>query len=143
MKIRELMTPNPESVRPTDMLSVVEEKMRKGRFRRVPVVDDAGKLLGILSDGDLREHLGYLPTTRVTAAMIDKPVTISAEAPVGSAADLMRWNKIGGLPVIDGEGRLIGIITESDLLLALAETAFRGREQPVSAQACDRSAVKP
>jgi CBS domain-containing protein len=102
-------------------------------------VDDAGKLIGILSDGDLREHLGYLPTTRVTAAMIEKPITIYAEAPVGSAADLMRWNKIGGLPVIDKEGRLVGIITESDLLLALAESAFRSRDQSASEpKACDR-----
>jgi CBS domain-containing protein len=138
MKISELMTPNPQSVYPTDMLSVVEEKMRNGRFRRVPVVDEAGKLLGILSDGDLREHVGYLATTRVTAAMVENPITISAEAPVGSAADLMRWNKIGGLPVVDGEGRLVGIITESDLLLALAETAFRRRDQDAAPRSCDR-----
>jgi acetoin utilization protein AcuB len=120
------------------MLSVADEKMRNGRFRRVPVVDEAGKLLGILSDGDLREHVGYLATTRVTAAMVEKPITISAEAPVGSAADLMRWNKIGGLPVVDAEGRLIGIITESDLLLALAETAFRRCEQDPATPSSDR-----
>lgn len=122
MNVRDLMTPDPETVRPMDLLSVADEKMRSGRFRRAPVVDDAGNLLGILSDGDLREHRGYLPTTRVTAAMIEKPVTVSPDATIGAAAELMRWHNIGGLPVVDGDGRLIGIITESDLLLALVES---------------------
>lgn len=116
------MTPSPETVRPTDMLSQADEKMRRGRFRRVPVVDDSGKLLGMLTDGDLRQHVGYLGSTRVTAAMVEKPVTISPEATIGAAAELMRWHKIGGLPVVDGDGRLVGIITESDLLLALVES---------------------
>jgi acetoin utilization protein AcuB/CBS domain-containing protein len=67
--------------------------------------------------------------------MVERPITISADAPIGSAADLMRWNKIGGLPVIDEEKRLVGIITESDLLLALAEAA----SEPVpKAQRCNR-----
>src|SRR5512134_2368039 len=104
MKVRELMTPDPQTVRPTDVLSLADEKMRQGSFRRLPVVDDDGKLLGILSDGDLREHLGYLPTTRVTAAMVEKPITISLNATIGAAAELMRWHKIGGLPVVDKEG---------------------------------------
>jgi IMP dehydrogenase len=69
----------------------------------------------------LRGHVGYLPTTRVTAAMTENPITISLNATVGAAADLMRWHKIGGLPVVDKEGGLVGIISESDLLLALAE----------------------
>ena len=132
MKVRELMTPHPETVRSTDLLSTVGEKMRRGRFRRVLVVDDAGNLLGILSDGDLREHAGYLPTTRVSAAMVEKPITISADATIGTAASLMRWHKIGGLPVIDGDGRLVGIITESDLLLALIDKLHEG--QPSAAE---------
>jgi CBS domain-containing protein len=126
MKVRELMTPDPQTVRPTDMLSVADDKIRKGRFRRLPVVDEAGKLLGILSDGDLREHVGYLQSTRVTAAMVEKPVTISPDATIGAAAELMRWHKIGGLPVAEEDGRLVGIITESDLLLALVENISPG-----------------
>jgi len=136
MKVGELMTLNPESVRTTDTLAFVDEKMRKGHFRRVLVVDDAGKLLGILSDGDLREHIGYLPSTSVSAAMVENPVTISAEATIGSAADLMRWHKIGGLPVVDADGGLIGIITESDLLLALAETVPARASDAPQSKAC-------
>lgn len=133
MKVRDLMTSNPETVGPDDLLSDADEKMRRGRFRRLPVVDTAGDLLGILSDGDLREHVGYLPTTRVTAAMTENPVTISLDAPIAGAAELMCRHKIGGLPVVDVDGRLAGIITESDLLLALAESQPPGDgEQPAS-----------
>jgi acetoin utilization protein AcuB len=121
MKVRDLMTANPETLRLTDTLAAAAEKMRRGRFRRLPVVDDGGKLLGILSDGDLREHGGYLSNTGVTAAMVEKPVTVSADASVATAAELMRWHKVGGLPVVDADGRLVGIVTESDLLLALVE----------------------
>jgi CBS domain-containing protein len=128
MKVRDLMTSNPETVHLADTLSVVEEKMQRGRFRRVPVVDDTGRLLGIVADGDLREHVGYLPTTRVTAAMIENPATVSADASVATAAELMVWHKVGGLPVLDGEGKLVGIITESDLLLALAENLPNRRD---------------
>ena len=121
MKVRDLMTSGPQTLHATDMLSVADEKMRHGRFRRLPIVDDAGKLRGIISDGDLREHVGYLPSTRVSAAMVDDVVTISPDATIAAAAELMRRHKIGGLPVVGDDGQLIGIITESDLLLVLVE----------------------
>jgi CBS domain-containing protein len=128
MKVRDLMTPNPQTVRPSDLLSVVESKMQQARFRRLPVVDDAGKLIGIVSDGDLRQHLGYLATTRVRAAMVEKPITVAPDAPVETAAQLMIWHKMGGLPVLDDAGQLLGIITESDLLHALVDARNLRRE---------------
>lgn len=121
MKVRDLMTPNPQTVTPTDLLSLAEEKMRRGRFRRLPVTDAAGSLVGIITDGNLREHVGYLASTRVSAAMVERLVTISPDAPIEAAAQLMIWHKVGGLPVVDDAGRLAGIVTESDLLLALVE----------------------
>jgi acetoin utilization protein AcuB len=121
MRVRDLMTPNPATIRPADMLSAAQERMLAGRFRRLPVVDDKGNMVAILADGDLRAHLGHLPVTRVTAAMVEKPVTVLSDAPIETAAELMLQHKIGGLPVIDGDGRLVGIITETDLLRGLLE----------------------
>lgn len=121
MKVGDFMTPGPQTIGPKDMLSVADEKMRRGHFRRLPVVNEAGDLLGILSGGDLRQHEGYLPTTRVTAAMTEKPVTIAVDAPIEAAAETMLQHKIGGLPVLDSEGKLVGIVTESDLLRALLQ----------------------
>lgn len=123
--VRSFMTPAPETVQPGDVLALAEEKMRRGRFRRLPVVDAQGRLLGILSDGDLRAHGGYLESTRVTAAMVENPCTVSAEAPIEEAVEKMLERGIGGLPVLDGDGNLAGIVTESDVLrgfLALLRT---------------------
>jgi len=121
MKVKDLMTAEPKTVCPTDALSLVEAKMREGRFRRVLVVDDRAVLLGIVTDRDLRQHTGYLATTKVSAAMRENPITVTDEAAIEAAAQLMIWHKIGGLPVVDDSGRLVGIITESDLLLALVD----------------------
>lgn len=129
MKVRDLMTPNPQTARPTDTLSLVESKMQQARFRRVPVVDETGNLVGIVSDGDLRQHLGYLATTRVSAAMVERPITVAADAAVETAAQLMIWHKMGGLPVLDDAGQLVGIITESDLLHALIDARNVRRRQ--------------
>jgi acetoin utilization protein AcuB len=118
LKVRGFMTPNPQTIHPNEMLAVAREKMTAGRFRRLPVVDDAGNLLGILTDGDLREHVGYLTGTKVTAAMVEKPITVPADAPIDVAADLMLQHKIGGLPVVESTGKMVGIITETDLLHA-------------------------
>ncbi len=128
MKVRDLMTSNPATIGPRDLLSVADERMRHGHFRRLPVVNEVGDLIGIVSNGDLREHTGYLPTTRVTAAMTERPITILADAPIEAAAETLLEHKIGGLPVLDVDGKLVGIVTESDLLRALLQ-----RRQPRAA----------
>lgn len=119
MDIAQCMTRDPVTVRPEETLAVAQEKMARGRFRRLPVVDASGHLLGIITDGDLRQHVGYLPTTRVTAAMIEKTITVGPDASIESAAELMLQHQIGGLPVVAADGRVAGIVTESDLLRVL------------------------
>ncbi len=116
MQMLHVMTRHPETVRPGDMLLKAKEMMDAGGFRRLPVVHE-GRVVGILTERDLREHGGYLKSTKVDAAMRAPVVTIDSKAPVEEAARLMLANKIGGLPVVDG-GQLIGIITSSDMLRA-------------------------
>ena len=124
MAVRDWMTEKPETVKPTDVLALAQEKMAKGGFRRLPVVDDSGRLIGILTDRDLREHRGYLPATRVTAAMVENPVTIGPDNSIEDAAHLMLSRKIGGLPVVSSDGELIGIITETDLLSGFVQRRY-------------------
>lgn len=125
MQVASRMTPNPVTIAPRDSLAEAQERMRTGRFRRLPVVDD-GKLVGIVSDRDLRQHWGHLGETRVTAAMTDEVVTVAADAALEEAARIMLARKVGGVPVVEA-GRLVGIITASDLLGAFLELVTDGR----------------
>jgi acetoin utilization protein AcuB len=119
MKVRDCMTLDPQTIAPHDTLAQAAEKMTQGGFRRLPVVDAEGKLIAMLTDRDLREHKGYWETTRVTAAMVEKPIVTNPDASLESAADVLLRRKIGGLPVVAEDGRPVGIITETDVIKGL------------------------
>lgn len=116
MQIVNLMTPNPIVMNPDDTLENAKAVMEDGKFRRLPVVE-GGRLVGILTERDIREHKGYLGSTRVNAAMRTALVTLTPYNTVEDAARLMLQHKIGGLPIVDN-GKLVGIVTTSDLLRA-------------------------
>ena len=80
------------------------------------MVED-GRLVGILTERDLRHHAGYLKYTRVNAAMRTALVTVTPDNTVEEAARLMLKHRIGGLPIV-AEGKLVGIVTTRDLLKA-------------------------
>ncbi len=108
------MTRNPTVIGPVDSLSSAQEKMRSGDFRRLPVVLD-GRLIGIVTDRDLRRCTGLLEKVKVNAVMTEILVTVSPNDTIEKAAQLMLKHKIGGLPVVE-ENKLVGVITTSDLL---------------------------
>jgi acetoin utilization protein AcuB len=125
--VSNIMTPNPLTVTPRNAIRTAVNLMREGGFRRLPVVD-RGRLVGIITDRDLRRAANspfvvreqwydnfILDHIEVGSCMTPNPVTISPTEPVAEAARLMRNHKIGGLPVVS-EGQLIGIVTETDLL---------------------------
>lgn len=122
------MTRHPVTVKPADAIKETLEKMERGHFRHLPVVDDDGKLIGILSDRDIRlihpsplfvrpEHApAQLLMIKVRQVAVFNPVAIGPDASLGEAAKLMlRW-EIGALPVVSEGGVLVGIITYADLL---------------------------
>lgn len=119
MQVAARMTPNPVAVTPRDTLAKARALMHAGGFRRLPVVEE-GELVGILSERDLRQHLGYLESTRVDGAMTPAPMTVSTQMSVQDAARLLLEHKVGGMPVVD-DGKLVGIVTTSDLLKALLD----------------------
>jgi acetoin utilization protein AcuB len=119
MLVEKRMRKNPETIQPEDYLASGLVKMHKGGFRRLPVVQD-GKLIGIITDRDLREHAGLLERTRVSAAMTKDLLTVTPRATLEQAAKLMLSHKISGLPVTDA-GKLVGIITTSDILQAFLD----------------------
>ncbi len=99
------------------MREAVAELSRK-RLGMTCVVDDAGRLAGVLTDGDLRRRLLAVPLPlagKIEDAMIRSPVTIAPEALASAALRLMEQRKITSLPVIDGEHKLLGVIQIHDL----------------------------
>ena len=119
MLVGNRMTKYPVTITSEELLSQAKEKMAAGRFRRLPVMSD-GKLTGIITDRDLRQHAGVLEHIKINAAMTEQPITVGPETMLDDAADIMLKNQIGGLPVLH-QGQLVGIITSSDVMKAFLD----------------------
>ena len=119
MEMVHIMTRHPETIGPDDTLAKAKEIMNVGGFRRLPVVKD-GAIVGMLTERDLRQHWGYLESTKVDGAMASPVVAVTSHTTVQEAARLMIHRKIGGLPIVDA-GKLIGIVTAIDMLKAFLE----------------------
>jgi acetoin utilization protein AcuB len=139
MKVREAMTPDPITIDPGASLGTAMEVMRSRRVRHLPVVDEAGRLMGIITDRDLRQAafapvlaerldlrtqrllqgLGrVLEDMRVRDAMTWGVITVHPDAGIVHGALLMFEQRVGSLPVIE-DGKLVGVLTERDVLRAL------------------------
>jgi acetoin utilization protein AcuB len=116
MIVGKRMTREPVTVGPDELLSAAAHKMQTGGFRRLPVVSD-GKLIGIITDRDVRGHRGHLEHTKIKAAMSESPLIVTPETTLEEAAVIMLEQQIGGLPVVH-DRRLVGVITTSDIMRA-------------------------
>jgi CBS domain-containing protein len=127
-KVKEQMTKNPATVKPDDGLKEAIWKMEHGRFRHLPVVDEHDKLIGMLTDRDvrlIRPSLAFVSkedaavqlwSISVQQAAVFDPISVKPDTPLKEAAELMlRWH-VGGLPVVDDHRKVVGIITYTDLL---------------------------
>ncbi len=133
MLVRECMTPRPVTVKPDTTVHRALRLMREEKVGRFPVVDDHGKLVGIVSHDDLLSSSPSPATTlavweipellakiKVETVMSREVITVSEDTPLEEAARIMADKKIGGLPVMQGK-TLIGIITETDLFKVLMD----------------------
>ena len=100
MLVQNRMTKDPETISPDEFLAPGLVKMHTGGFRRLPVVQD-GKLIGIITDRDLREHAQMLERTKTRSVMTKDLLTVTPRATLEQAAKLMLSHKISGLPVTD------------------------------------------
>ena len=119
MIVGKRMTKEPITVEPGDLLSRAAHKMQAGGFRRLPVVDN-GKLIGIITDRDLRQHRGHLGEIKIKGVMTENPITVTSATTLEESAQILLERQIGGLPVVD-DGHLVGIITASDVLRAFLD----------------------
>jgi acetoin utilization protein AcuB len=100
------MTSSPVTAAPDDKLSSVEAKMREGGFRSMPVLA-AGRIVGIVTDLDLRRHTGDLDHAEVKIAMSEDVITVNPGTTIYEAACLLCERKIGAMPV-GGMASLLG-----------------------------------
>lgn len=133
----QVMTPDPGVAHLGDSLQTVLMRFAEGGFRRLPVLDESGALVGIITDRDVRLAINsplvmherwqdetLLEQTQVDVCMTPDPIFAAPETPVYELARVMRTRKIGGLPILEDGEQLVGIVTETDLLKAL-ETLLR------------------
>jgi acetoin utilization protein AcuB len=126
----EWMTAKVHTVKPMDTVARARALIEERRVNQLPVVKD-GVLVGIVTDRDLRDAVGAVTASAKMAGAVESPgtpdripvdavmshdvMTLSRHSSVVAAAELMRRERIGSVPIVDGQ-TLVGIITRSDIL---------------------------
>ena len=141
--VRKIMQTKIVTISSGESLSTVEDIMRLGRVRHMPVVA-SGKLVGVVSERDLlrtslsslsshrsAERKAFLYAVEIARVMSQPPIVIQPDATIRQAARVMAENKIGCLPVVEDE-ELVGIVTETDVLRWVAEEDDRPRRGPAA-----------
>lgn len=128
----EIMTRHPETIELTASVAAAVDRLEAMRVRHLPVVDEMGTLVGVVSDRDL----GPLMRTFIETAEVDEmtvppaeriiadymstgPVTVAEDADIAEVIDTLVEERIGAIPVVDGADRVVGIISYIDVLNAL------------------------
>lgn len=131
-RIEHLMTPEPVTIHVDATVAEASKMMSTCGLRHLPVVDAGGRLLGMLSDRDLRGPLvdggassgqGPLPGDEVRNYMTRDVIVAALDDELGVVARQIIDRRIGAVPVVDGQGTLRGIISYVDILRRLADDA--------------------
>jgi CBS domain-containing protein len=130
MRVAEIMTRNVYTVREWEELGLSSDLMRFRRFRHLPVVDAHRHVVGMVSRLDLVEQASKPGNPRLMPVydVMKRPaITIGENANVDDAAKLMNDNRIHSLPVVDRQKKLVGILTDTDLLgLVAGQRVLKG-----------------
>jgi acetoin utilization protein AcuB len=134
---RDLITTTPETP-----VAEARSMMRREKIHHLPVVNNHGKLIGIVTERDLvyaapspatslsMYEINYLlAKLTVAKVMTHEVLTVTGQTPLEEAARLMADNDIGGLPVVEGE-KPVGIVTESDIFRVFVDL-FAARQKGV------------
>ncbi len=138
MRVSDIMTPDPVTIGPDEVLATAIDRMSRFDIKELPVVQE-GQLVGILTDRDVRQAMGLagrdadiadlpddIATMTVEEVMTPDPVTLSPEMPLSEAAHILAVMRVGAAPVVDLEGKLVGILSVTDIL---SEAARRFEEE--------------
>ena len=133
MKVEQIMNHDVKFCRPQDSLCSAAQIMWEQPCGALPVVDDASRPIGFLTDRDIC-MAAYtqgkpLPELRVETAMARKVVTCRAADDIRKAADLMRQSHTRRIPVVDRDGTLVGLLTLDDLACEAARVLRGGANE--------------
>ena len=121
MKARELMTASPEAVTPSDLVQKAAEIMRDRDVGFVPIVDDrkSMKLAGVITDRDITvRHVaaGHPRECKVNEHMTNAGIeTVGPEAELEQVLEIMQRAQVRRVPVVEADGRLVGVIAQADI----------------------------
>jgi CBS domain-containing protein len=122
MKVTDIMTASPEACRPDDNLATAVELLWKADCGVLPVVDHSGRVAGILTDRDICIALGTrnvrASNVRVASVMRTNVQTCQPTDDVLTALSRMTDWRVRRLPAVDAAGRLVGIVSLNDAVLA-------------------------
>ena len=137
VRVRDFMTKDPVTLRQDDLLRQAVEIVMVRRIRHIPVLDEGGALVGIVTDRDVQgtlpsplsgaaaeEYEALLETTPLSRIMTRNVITVGADDLAAEAVETLLADRIDGLPVLEG-GRLVGIFTVRDALRAYLEILRR------------------
>lgn len=123
MQVENYMSRTPVTIRDDSVYWQAFDIMQEKDLHHIPVVNENNAVVGIVARRDLQvaaQHFKELPM-EVSEVMHSPVVTISPAEPLTAAARQMIDKRIGGLPVMDKNGEMVGILTETDLLRALID----------------------
>ena len=154
--VHELMTRHPATMSVGDDLAVASDIIRLGRIRHLPVVDDAGQVVGMLSDRDLAcgalfracgidsaMERRILKRIEVAEVMAKRVISTTPHTPLSEAASQLNRRKVSCLPVIENE-IVVGVLTERDFVIALVDPHAKTEPEAeeVTQEACSWEALE-
>lgn len=124
--VADIMTTALMTVSPDESVETVDFEMKFANVRHIPVVGPHNQLVGIVSDRDILRAMREPQARPIAEIMVRQVRTVRPEEPARRALDTLLANRIGCLPVVDGDRKLIGIVTETSFL-RLAREALGNR----------------
>ena len=129
MIIADIMTAFPEALSPEDTIQKAAKLMRDHDYGSIPIIDEIGALVGIVTDRDIVVQAiasGRGLETELSDCMTQRPDTIPKDLPLSDALRLMEKQQIRRLPVVEN-GRLIGMVSLSDLAKSQVSESEKSR----------------